>query len=93
VGDATGIHDIPCKIEEFTVWVERFPKKMRQTIAVGVSAVFWTLWKARNAANFHHVFTRMTLVYYSSKFLIGCPIELVYKKEKDNGCCGIDVVC
>ena len=56
VRNVTGIHDIPCKIEEFTAWVKKNPKNSRQTIAVGVSAVFWTLWKARNAATFHHVY-------------------------------------
>lgn len=29
---------------------------MRQIIAVGVAAVFWSLWKARNAATFHRVY-------------------------------------
>lgn len=29
VRSVTGIHDIPCKIEDFSCWVESFPKKFR----------------------------------------------------------------
>lgn len=43
VRNITGIYDIPCKIEEFSSWVDKFPKKMRQIVAVGVAAVFWSL--------------------------------------------------
>ena len=56
VRNVTGIYDIPWKIEEFSSWIEMFLKKMRQTVAVGVAAVFWSLWKARNAATFHHIY-------------------------------------
>lgn len=65
VRSITGIHDIPCKIEEFSDWVEKFPKKLRQVIAVGVAAT-----KSKTLP-FFIMFTRMTLVFCSFKFLIG----------------------
>lgn len=54
VRSSTGIHDIPCKVEDFSSWVESFPKKVRQVDAVGAAEVFLSLWKARNAATFRH---------------------------------------
>ena len=56
VRNVTGIYDIPCKIKEFRSWIEMFPKKMRQTTAVGVAAVFSSLWKTKNTATFHHIY-------------------------------------
>ena len=33
-------------------WLKGFPIKKRRLISVGVSAVFWAIWKARNSACF-----------------------------------------
>ena len=38
----------------FLVWLKQFPVKKKRIITVGVSAVLWSLWKARNRACFEH---------------------------------------
>lgn len=40
IRSVTGINDIPAKIEDFSAWIEKFPRKLSKVIAVGVAAVF-----------------------------------------------------
>jgi hypothetical protein len=38
----------------FNVWLKRFPVGRRKILAVGVAAVIWAIWKARNLACFEN---------------------------------------
>ena len=41
--------------ECFLVWLKQFPSKKKKVVTVGLSAVLWSIWKARNMACFQQV--------------------------------------
>jgi hypothetical protein len=58
---AFGLLSTSVKFAEVGPWVWKFPASVRQTVAAGVAALFWTLWKARNAVVFFIKFYLLTL--------------------------------
>ena len=45
-----------------SAWVMNFSTKERNIVAVGVAAVFWAIWRARNARVFYHVYPHDPIV-------------------------------
>jgi hypothetical protein len=44
------------KFKDLSSWLFSFSSKVRNLVAVGISAVVWTLWNTRNAVCFEHVY-------------------------------------
>ena len=59
---ATGLVDVPTHFQDVSAWVMKFSTKERNIVAVGVAAVFWAIWRARNAAVFYHVYPHDPIV-------------------------------
>lgn len=48
-----GINNGPSSVEDLlSIWILQFRGRQRRLIAVGVSALCWTIWKSRNASCF-----------------------------------------
>lgn len=47
------LHNIQDNTNElFNTWLKKFHKKEKDLITVGVSAIFWAIWKLRNGVVF-----------------------------------------
>lgn len=57
---AFDLRDIPGIVRELSEeWPRKFPKKGQGLMAVGVSAILWTIWKTRNDACFRRKMDRL----------------------------------
>lgn len=74
---AFGLKSTPSSMEEcFGNWVKSFSKNDKKLVLVGVSAVFWTIWKCRNNVIFERKTYNdpMILVKLICYWIVGCAI-------------------
>ena len=69
---AFNIHTSPKTGENLPSWICSFPGKIRSYMAVGITAVMWAIWRARNTACFDGVIPQdPTVILFVILFQVG----------------------
>lgn len=81
-----GLRKTPASIEEcLGTWIKSFLKEDKKLVLVGISALFWTLWKCRNGVIFDNKFFTdpMTLIKLMCRWILDWSILQIKEQNRE----------